>query len=252
MTAGTLYGVGLGPGDPDLLSLRAHRLLGATAHVAYFRKAGRLGQARRIAEGLLDPQACEFAMEYPVTTEIPLSDPRYNEILGAFYTECTTHLLGLLRAGQDVVEARGAHALRRLRGPVLVAVHGLLGQEAVGDELERVADPGREQRAAVLVSGSRDRLHVIRLDEASGGIMDEDHVHVVRRGFDAGADRVRSLRAALDQRAYRPAVRLEGGLHGAAIRFPDHHHQLVHGGGREQRRGGAREDGPAAEFAQGL
>ena len=103
MTAGTLYGVGLGPGDPDLLSLRAHRLLGATAHVAYFRKAGRLGQARRIAEGLLDPQACEFAMEYPVTTEIPLSDPRYNEILGAFYTECTTHLLGLLRMGQDVV-----------------------------------------------------------------------------------------------------------------------------------------------------
>ena len=103
MSTGTLYGVGLGPGDPDLMSLRAHRLLGATAHVAYFRKAGRSGQARRIVEGLLDPHVCEFAMEYPVTTEIPLSDPRYNEILAAFYTECTTHLLGLLHAGHNVV-----------------------------------------------------------------------------------------------------------------------------------------------------
>ena len=103
MSAGTLYGVGLGPGDPDLMSLRAHRLLTAASHVAYFRKAGRSGQARRIVEGLLHQDVCEFAMEYPVTTEIPLSDPRYNEILAAFYSKCTAHLLHLLRSGQDVV-----------------------------------------------------------------------------------------------------------------------------------------------------
>ena len=103
MSAGTLYGVGLGPGDPDLMSLRAHRLLTTASHVAYFRKAGRSGQARRIVEGLLHQDVCEFAMEYPVTTEIPLSDPRYNEILAAFYSKCTAHLLHLLRSGQDVV-----------------------------------------------------------------------------------------------------------------------------------------------------
>ena len=103
MSTGTLYGVGLGPGDPDLMSLRAHRLLTAAGHVAYFRKAGRSGQARRIVEGLLHQDVCEFAMEYPVTTEIPLSDPRYNEILAAFYSKCTAHLLHLLRSGQDVV-----------------------------------------------------------------------------------------------------------------------------------------------------
>ena len=68
MNAGTLYGVGLGPGDPDLMSLRAHRLLTAAGHVAYFRKAGRSGQARRIVEGLLHQDVCEFAMgQRPMT-----------------------------------------------------------------------------------------------------------------------------------------------------------------------------------------
>ena len=41
-------------------------------------------------------------MEYPVTTEIPLDDPRYNEILSAFYTDVTAHLIALAKAGEDV------------------------------------------------------------------------------------------------------------------------------------------------------
>lgn len=100
---GTIHGVGLGPGDPDLMSVRAHRLLGAAKHVAYFRKAGRKGQARQIVDGLLAKDVTEFAMEYPVTTEIPLSDPRYNEALSQFYEEVTQHLIALANTGEDVV-----------------------------------------------------------------------------------------------------------------------------------------------------
>ncbi len=100
---GTIHGVGLGPGDPDLMSVRAHRLLGAAKHVAFFRKAGRKGQARQIVDGLLHKNVIEFAMEYPVTTEIPLSDPRYNEALSNFYEEVTQHLITLAKSGEDVV-----------------------------------------------------------------------------------------------------------------------------------------------------
>ena len=71
---GTIHGVGLGPGAQDLLSVRADRLVRGTRHVAYFRKAGRAGRARRIVEGMLRDDVVEFAMEYPVTTEIPLRD----------------------------------------------------------------------------------------------------------------------------------------------------------------------------------
>lgn len=103
MTLGTVHGVGLGPGAQDLLSVRADRLVREARHVAFFRKAGRPGQARRIVEGMLRHDAVEHAMEYPVTTEIPLDDPRYNACLSRFYAGATENLACLARSGEDVV-----------------------------------------------------------------------------------------------------------------------------------------------------
>lgn len=103
MTCGTIHGVGLGPGAADLMSVRADRLVRGARHVAYFRKAGRPGQARRIVEGMLRNDAIEFAMEYPVTTEIAVTDPRYNDRLSRFYADCIDHLASLAQAGEDVV-----------------------------------------------------------------------------------------------------------------------------------------------------
>jgi precorrin-2/cobalt-factor-2 C20-methyltransferase len=100
---GVIHGVGLGPGDPDLMSVRADRLVRGSKHIAFFRKLGRSGRARSIVDGMLRADAVEFAMEYPVTTEIPLSDPRYNEALSGFYAECTRHLCNLSSSGEDVV-----------------------------------------------------------------------------------------------------------------------------------------------------
>jgi precorrin-2/cobalt-factor-2 C20-methyltransferase len=100
---GRVYGVGLGPGDPELMSVKADRLLRSAKHVAFFRKKGRAGRARAIVEGMLHADVVEFAMEYPVTTEIPLSDPRYNAVLSDFYAEVTAHLCKLSSGGEDVV-----------------------------------------------------------------------------------------------------------------------------------------------------
>lgn len=100
---GTVYGVGLGPGDPDLMSVKASRLIRGAKHIAFFRKAGRPGHARTIVDGMLQDGVTEHPMEYPVTTEIPLSDPRYNEALAAFYEDCTVAILKIVQSGQDVV-----------------------------------------------------------------------------------------------------------------------------------------------------
>ncbi|MFC0342094.1 precorrin-2 C(20)-methyltransferase [Paracoccus niistensis] len=90
---GKIICLGLGPGDPELMSVRAHRYLTNARLVAFFRKAGAKGVARRLVEGLLHPDATEIPMEYPVTTEIPVSDPRYNAALAGFYEKWTTKLL---------------------------------------------------------------------------------------------------------------------------------------------------------------
>ena len=60
-------------------------------------------KARKIVNGMIPEGAIEFPMEYPVTTEIPVTDPRYNELLAAFYEECTAHLKTLSEQGEDVV-----------------------------------------------------------------------------------------------------------------------------------------------------
>ena len=100
---GKVICAGLGPGDPDLMSLRAARAIGSATHVAYFRKAGRPGRARAIVEGMLRADAVEMAMEYPVTTEIALDDPRYNAALAGFYADCVGRLAAVAAAGAAVV-----------------------------------------------------------------------------------------------------------------------------------------------------
>ncbi|GAC1345942.1 MAG: precorrin-2 C(20)-methyltransferase [Acetobacteraceae bacterium] len=100
--AGTLFTVGLGPGDPELLTLKAARILGAAAVVAFFAKRGRVGHARSIAAAHLNPAAEELRFEYPYTTEIAVDDPRYIGELGAFYEESAHRIAARLEAGLDV------------------------------------------------------------------------------------------------------------------------------------------------------
>ncbi|AUH32116.1 precorrin-2 C(20)-methyltransferase [Paracoccus tegillarcae] len=99
---GKIICAGLGPGDPDLISVRADRAIRGARHLAFFRKAGRQGQARRIVQDLLAPGVEEHAMEYPVTTEIPFDSPAYNALLAAFYDDWAARL-ELLAQQDDVV-----------------------------------------------------------------------------------------------------------------------------------------------------
>lgn len=103
MTAGRIICAGLGPGDPDLISVRSDRVVRGARHVAYFRKPGRQGQARRIVEGMLAADAVEHAMEYPVTTELPFDSTEYNDLLSAFYDDWARRLRDMAQAGEEVV-----------------------------------------------------------------------------------------------------------------------------------------------------
>ncbi len=104
---GRVICAGLGPGDPELMSVRADRLVRSTAHVAYFRKSGYEGQARKIVAGMLNPHAIEYPMEYPVTTEIPFIDPEYNRVMAAFYETWAERLARLAETEEILVLCEG-------------------------------------------------------------------------------------------------------------------------------------------------
>jgi precorrin-2/cobalt-factor-2 C20-methyltransferase len=100
--SGRLYGVGLGPGDPELLTVKAVRLIAECPVVAYFAKAGRRGNAHKIAERWIPTTAEVVPLLYPVTTEIPVDHPDYAAALSEFYREASDGLAEKLARGQDV------------------------------------------------------------------------------------------------------------------------------------------------------
>jgi precorrin-2/cobalt-factor-2 C20-methyltransferase len=101
-TGGTLYGVGVGPGDVRLLTLRAAGLIRAVDVLAYFAKAGRESSARRIVAPLIEPEREEEPLYYPVTTELPVDHPEYQSQIRDFYAEAAERIAGLLREGKSV------------------------------------------------------------------------------------------------------------------------------------------------------
>src|SRR3979409_968751 len=86
-SAGTLYGIGVGPGDVRYLTLRAAALVRDVDVVAFFAKRGLQGNARGIVDPLMVPGRTELRLEYPVTSEIPSDDPCYQRQISRFYGE---------------------------------------------------------------------------------------------------------------------------------------------------------------------
>jgi precorrin-2/cobalt-factor-2 C20-methyltransferase len=126
MTMGKVICAGLGP-------------IRGAQHLAYFRKKGRAGQARRIVEGMLRDDVVEYAMEYPVTTELHFGSDGYRDLMVAFYADWADRLAALAQDHDVVVLCEGdpffygsfMHLHTRLQGrvpvEVLPAIPGMVG-----------------------------------------------------------------------------------------------------------------------------
>jgi precorrin-2/cobalt-factor-2 C20-methyltransferase len=99
---GRLYGIGVGPGDPELLTLKALRLLKAAPVVAYFVAKGKRGNAFGIVEAYLDEAQNRLPLVYPVTTETLAPPLSYETIIADFYDTASALIAEHLDAGRDV------------------------------------------------------------------------------------------------------------------------------------------------------
>jgi precorrin-2 C(20)-methyltransferase len=98
---GHLFGVGVGPGDPELLTFKARRVIGACDVVAHFAARHRPGNAWTIVEPLVEPHQPVLRLEYPVTTDA-VERAGYEQALAAFYDHCADIVASELDAGRDV------------------------------------------------------------------------------------------------------------------------------------------------------
>jgi precorrin-2/cobalt-factor-2 C20-methyltransferase len=216
---GRIVCCGLGPGDPDLISVRADREIRAATHVAYFRKRGRPGQARRIVEGMLAKNVQEYPMEYPVTTELAAGSDGYVRRLADFYDAWADRLMRIAREADVIVLCEGdpffygsfMHLYSRLQGRVAIEiVAGIPGMAgcwnavgqpiALGDDVMTVLmgtlpEAELERRAqnsdALVIMKTGRNLGKVRRALAAAGRLDE--AWLIERGTMPG-ERVARLK----------------------------------------------------------
>ncbi len=136
---GKVICAGLGPGDPELMSVKSDRVIREARHLAFFRKKGRAGQARNIVKDMLREDVIEYPMEYPVTTELHFGSEEYRALMVDFYAEWAATLEALAQDHDVVVLCEGdpffygsfMHLHTRLQGKVAVevlpAIPGMVG-----------------------------------------------------------------------------------------------------------------------------
>ena len=92
---GTLYGVGVGPGDPELMTVKAWRLISTADVIAYLCANGKDSTARDIAKPFIAEGTTEIAIDMPMRVEREPGEAAYDK--GAI------EIAASLEAGKDVI-----------------------------------------------------------------------------------------------------------------------------------------------------
>lgn len=235
--AGRLIGVGTGPGDPELLTVKAVKALERADVLAYFAKEGRRGNGRAIVDGLVKPGIVELPLYYPVTVEIDKDHDDYKSSITAFYDASAQAVAEHLEAGRTVaVLSEGdplfygsyMHLHVRLAGrfeaeviPGITAMSGcwsLAGVPIVqGDDVLSVlpgtmaeAELGRrlvDTEAAVIMKVGRNLPKIRRALAAAGRL---DQALYVERGTMANSALTRLAEKESDEAPYFSLVLVPG------------------------------------------
>jgi precorrin-2/cobalt-factor-2 C20-methyltransferase len=188
MKTGTLYGIGVGPGEPDLITVKAAKLLGESRHV-FVPKArkGSESLALTIAHKHINPEAEIHEVLFPMTTDL--------DELEAHWEDSARVIGAVLESGEDAcfltigdafLYSTYIYMLRALRRRIpdirVLTVPGItafsaaaaLAEFPIGQAKEPVtiiptADDLEEVRHAVSKGGT---VILMKIGKRLGGILD--------------------------------------------------------------------------------
>ena len=99
---GRLFGIGVGPGDPELMTVKAVTRIGAAPVVAFFAAKGRPSNARRTADAAITAAHTELRFDYPMTTETLGPEQSYENAMMRCYDDAAARVEAELVGGRDV------------------------------------------------------------------------------------------------------------------------------------------------------
>lgn len=99
---GRLFGLGVGPGDPELVTVKAVKCLEQSDVIAYPTATGTKSNAKASVAPYIKPTHQLLPLTYPVTAGPVADSAAYQPLLTRFYDETSEEIAKLLEAGKNV------------------------------------------------------------------------------------------------------------------------------------------------------
>lgn len=115
---GTLYGLGVGPGDPELITVKAFRVIQESPVIAYPRKRkGSKSYAHRIVEVYIRPEEKEMlGLVFPMTKDQGILDREWNETVGKIWQKlCEGKDVAFVTEGDPLLYSTFIHMMRLMQ-----------------------------------------------------------------------------------------------------------------------------------------
>ncbi len=210
---GRLYGVGLGPGDPELITLKAARLIAEADVIAFHAGVGKQSNARRIAAGLIPDGVIEEELRYPVTTGTTAHAGGYAGAMAEFYEASAARLAVHLEAGRTVVVLA--------EGDPLFYGSYMYMHDRLADRFETEVVPGVTSFAAATATTASPLVRQTDVLTILPGTLDEPEL--ARRLADTDGAIIMKLGRTFPKvvSALRQAGRLEGALYVERASMPE-------------------------------
>lgn len=232
MQAGTLYGVGVGPGAPDLITLRAAQVIeGADVIAVPVARPGEASYALTIARGLIEPDREVVELHFPMVRDVAHRVAHRREAAAQIAERLAAgRSVAFLTEGDPLLHSTFGYVLAHLPEGVpvevvpgvssITAAAALTGEPLVKGEERLAVLPATFENVAALdtLFAEFDTVVLMKVHRVLGQVLDV----LDRLGF--------TEETWLVERASHPAGRV---LHGAAIRGADAHYLsllIVHTG----------------------